>query len=85
MNVGVPQSQACLAFAEGDWKRAARLFEPILPEIARGGGSDEQRGVFSQSYLMSLIQSGERAAARHLLNGWIGSRTPIALERHWRR
>ncbi len=83
LKVGVPQSQACLAFAEGDWKRAGRQFEPILAEIACGGGSDEQRGVFSQSYLMSLIRSGERAAAHRLLDRWIGSRAPIPLEQHW--
>ncbi len=83
LEVGLPQSQACLAFAEGDWKRAARLFESILPEIARGGGSDEQRGVFSQSYLISLIRSGARDGARSLLDSWMGSRAPIPLERHW--
>ena len=83
LKVGLPQAQACLAFAEGDWKTAARLFEPILAEIACGGGSDEQRGVFSQSYLMSLLKSGARADARNLLKGWIGSRVPIPLEEHW--
>jgi tetratricopeptide (TPR) repeat protein len=83
LRVGLPQAQACLAFAEGDWQRAARLFEAILPDIARGGGSDEQRGVFSQSYLLSLIRGGERAGARRLLDSWVGSRAPIALEQHW--
>ena len=78
-----PQAQACLAFAEGHWGQAARLFEPILPEIACAGGSDEQRGVFSQSYLMSLIRSGECAAARSLLDREIGARAPIPLEQHW--
>jgi tetratricopeptide (TPR) repeat protein len=81
--VGLTQAQACLAFAEDDWQTAARLFQAILPEIACGGGSDEQRGVFSQSYLMSLTKSGVRAGARSLLQGWIGSRTPIPLEEHW--
>jgi hypothetical protein len=79
----LPQAQTCLAFAEGNWMRAARLFEAMLPEIACGGGSDEERGVFSQSYLMSLIKCGEHADARKLLNGWIGSRVPVPLEQHW--
>jgi hypothetical protein len=83
LQVGIPQAQACLAFAEGDWTRAARLFESILAEIASGGGSDEQREVFSQSYLMSLIRSGDRSTARKLLDKWIGSRAPIPLEQHW--
>ncbi len=83
LKVGLPQSQACLAYAEGHWKDAACLFEPILSEIACAGGSDEQRGVFSQSYLMSLIKSGERASARRLLHQWIGRRAPIPLEQHW--
>ena len=83
LKVGLAQTQASLAFAEGDWVRAARLFEPILPDIACGGGSDEQRGVFSQSYLMSLIRSGERRRAAGLLRESIGSRAPVPLEQHW--
>jgi len=72
-----------LAFAEGDWTRAARLLEPILAEIPCGGGSDEQRGVLSQSYLMSLIRCRERATARKLRTGWIGSRVPVPIEHYW--
>jgi tetratricopeptide (TPR) repeat protein len=83
LGVGLPQAQACLAFAEGDWGRAARLFDAILPDLACGGGSDEQRGVFAQSYLLSLIRGGERSRARDLLGRWLGSRSPIPLEQHW--
>jgi len=83
LEVGVPAVRASLAFAEGDWKRAAEMFEPILGEIWRGGGSDEQRGVFSQSYLVSLIRQGTKARASEVLREWIGSRKPIPVEQQW--
>ncbi len=80
--IGLAQVQASLAFAQGDWARSAQLFESVLPEIACGGGSDEQRGVFSQSYLLSLIGLREPRAGA-LLRQWIGSRTPLPLEQRW--
>ncbi|HXW84841.1 MAG TPA: hypothetical protein VEJ86_10585, partial [Candidatus Binataceae bacterium] len=83
LEVGVPEARASLAFAEGDCTRAAELFEPILDEIWRGGGSDEQRGVFAQSYLVSLIRQGANARASSVLRDWLGSRTPIPVEQHW--
>lgn len=74
---------ATLAYAEGRWNEAADGFGPLLERSGEGGGSDEQRGVFDQSYLLSLINGGRREEARDWLHGKIGSRGPSPLERHW--
>jgi len=81
--VGLGLARATQAYAEGRWDDAAAGFAPLLERSGEGGGSDEQRGVFDQSYLISLINGGEREQAREWLNGKIGPREPTPLEQHW--
>ena len=45
----------------------AHLLQPILDDVPCVGGSDEQRGVFAESHLVSLIRAGRRAEARTAL------------------
>jgi tetratricopeptide (TPR) repeat protein len=63
--VGVPLARGCVAYAERDFDRAAALLGPILSDVPCVGGSDEQRGVFDESFLVSLIGSGRKAEARN--------------------
>ena len=65
------------------WNEAAEGFAPLLERSGEGGGSDEQRGVFDQSYLISLVNGGERDRAREWLHGRIGAREPTPLQRYW--
>ncbi len=81
--VGSGLARATLAYAEGRWDEAADGFAPLLERSGEGGGSDEQRGVFDQSYLLSLINAKRRDDARGWLHEKIGSREPSPLERHW--
>ena len=81
--VGLGLARATLAYAGGRWDEAADGFGPLLECSGKGGGSDEQRGVFDQSYLLSLINGGRGAEAHGWLHGRIGSREPSPLERHW--
>jgi tetratricopeptide (TPR) repeat protein len=81
--VGVPLARGCVAFAAGDYDRAAALLQPILADVPCVGGSDEQRGVFPESHLLSLIRSGRKAEARAALHEHIAGRPETALERHW--
>jgi hypothetical protein len=60
-DVGVPLARGCVAFASGDYDRASAILHPLLADVACVGGSDEQRGVFAESHLVSLIRSGRRA------------------------
>jgi tetratricopeptide (TPR) repeat protein len=82
-DVGVPLARGCVAFAAGDYDRAVALLQPILADVPCGGGSDEQRGVFAESHLVSLIKAGRKTEARAALADHINDRPETALERHW--
>lgn len=82
-DIGLPLARGCVAFASGDYDRAIALLEPILDEVPCVGGSDEQRGVFAESHLVSLIKAGRRAEARAALAAHINGRPETALERRW--
>ena len=81
--VGVPLARGCVAFAAGDYERASTLLEPILAAVPCVGGSDEQRGVFGESHLVSLIRAGRRTEAHVALREHIARRPETALERRW--
>jgi hypothetical protein len=81
--VGLPLARGCVAFAAGDFDGAGALLEPILEEVPCVGGSDEQRGVFAESHLVSLINAGRKSEARAALAGHINGRPETALERRW--
>jgi len=81
--IGMPLARGCVAFAYGDWVSAASMLGPILPEVACCGGSDEQRGVFIQSHIVSLIRGKNRDAARGAVENYIADRPVTLLERHW--
>ncbi|HUA34138.1 MAG TPA: hypothetical protein VMA09_11070 [Candidatus Binataceae bacterium] len=81
--IGMPLARGCVAFAYGDWDFAAATLAPILPEVACAGGSDEQRGVFIQSHIVSLIRGKSSDSARNAIDSYIAGRPVTALERHW--
>ena len=64
--VGVPLARGCVAFAAGDYDRASRTAAANPGrDVPCVGGSDEQRGVFAESHLVSLIRKwpqGQRRA-----------------------
>ena len=82
-DVGVPLARGCVAFASGDYNRASALLQPILNDLACVGGSDEQRGVFAESHLVSLIKAGRKSEARTALIEHIARRPITAVERRW--
>ncbi|MGA8645058.1 hypothetical protein [Candidatus Binatus sp.] len=82
-DIGVPLARGCVAFASGHYDRASELLQPILNDVPCVGGSDEQRGVFAESHLVSLIRAGRKAEARAALADHIARRPETALERRW--
>jgi tetratricopeptide (TPR) repeat protein len=81
--VGLAEARGSVAFARGDYDHAAELLGPVLGEIAIGGGSDEQRGVFTESHFVSLIRSGRKHEAAQALNAYTEGRTSAPLHRRW--
>ncbi|WP_137176725.1 tetratricopeptide repeat protein [Roseomonas sp. AR75] len=72
--VGLPLAEGFLAFARGDYAKAAELIAPVRPRARAFGGSDAQRDVLSLTLLeaalrgknlgMAQVLAGERIAAK---------------------
>lgn len=82
--IGLKQARGSVAFARGDFDRAAALLGGALGDIACGGGSDEQRAVFAQSHFLSLSRAGLRQQAQHALHDYLAGRSSAALFQRWR-
>ncbi|HYL58179.1 MAG TPA: hypothetical protein VEU51_04865, partial [Candidatus Acidoferrales bacterium] len=82
-DVGVPLARGCVAYAARDYDRAAESIGPILSDVPCAGGSDEQRGVFTESFLVSLIGAARRGEARKALDDYVAGRPETALVRRW--
>jgi hypothetical protein len=84
--VGLPLIEAALAFAPRDHAAAARLLEPIAGDLWQAGGSDAQVDMFRQTYLVSLIETGERSAAGAFIAAAlvVPGTPPTPLQSHWR-
>ena len=82
--IGLKQARGSVAFARGDFDRAAALLGGALGDIACGGGSDEQRAVFAQSHFVSLSRAGLRQQAQQALHDYLAGRSSAALFQRWR-
>jgi hypothetical protein len=82
--IGLPLVRASVKYARGDYERCAELLDPILREVWRAGGSDEQRRVFLESHFLSLLKSGNRLQASRALEKLIGGRSATRRESLWR-
>jgi tetratricopeptide (TPR) repeat protein len=82
-DVGLAQARGTIAFARGDYDQAAALLGTALDNIARGGGSDEQRAVFPQSHFISLKRAGRTNEAREALSGYLADHPRNPLFNRW--
>src|SRR5215469_5671198 len=82
--IGLNQARGSVALARGDYERAAAMLGRALGDLACGGGSDEQRGVFAQSHFVSLGRAGLTQQAQQALHDYLVGRSPTALFQRWR-
>jgi tetratricopeptide (TPR) repeat protein len=68
-DVGLPAANAILAFAHGEYGRAADALVPVLDAIHRLGGSRAQREILQLTALEAAIRSGRGEVARRLVAG----------------
>jgi hypothetical protein len=76
-------ARAAQAFADGDYARCVSILEPILPEVARLGGSGAQRQVVEDTFILAAMRSGDSAKAAALLDKRL-HRRPSARDARWR-
>ncbi|HEY9735169.1 MAG TPA: tetratricopeptide repeat protein [Trichocoleus sp.] len=55
--VTVPAAQGLIAHAQGQWGSAAAYLKPVLPHLARLGGSHTQRRLFQQIYQQAVARA----------------------------
>ncbi len=65
--VGAPLVQGTLAFARGDHREAAALFNATRDQASRFGGSHAQRDIINLTLLASARRGGDDALLAHLL------------------
>ncbi|SHK59445.1 hypothetical protein SAMN05444159_3670 [Bradyrhizobium lablabi] len=60
--------RAARAFAEENYRTCAEILEPVAADVVRIGGSHAQREMIEDTLLIALMNSGEPAKARDLLD-----------------
>lgn len=56
------------AFARGDWSGAIEVFEPVMPEVVRIGGSRAQRDLVTNTLLAAYVHADRHDAAAAFLH-----------------
>jgi len=74
--------EGIVAFADGDYAAAADLIRPVLPEVIRVGGSNAQRELFEDTYIVACLRAGRDEAARERLTDRL-NRRPSERDRRW--
>jgi hypothetical protein len=71
--------EACARFGSGDQAGAAAIFEPVMADMTRIGGSDAQDDLFRQTFLRSLQAAGRKSDATSYFDRISGEkrRTPL--------
>lgn len=75
--------RAFRAFADGDHQTVVSTLTPLMPDVARIGGSHAQREVVEDTLLVSLMKSGDATAARARLDERL-HRRPSGRDERWR-
>ena len=78
-----PWSKAIYAFSNEDYQKAEKLIAPIIGKYTELGGSDAQTELFTQTYLLSLIRSGQQKAAKVFFKNHLSHYKNTALAEWW--
>jgi tetratricopeptide (TPR) repeat protein len=79
--IGLPTSQAIVAFGEGRWERVIELLAPIRRRFQVFGGSHAQRDVLQRTLLEAAIRGGRTDLARALVSERLAVRPSSAYAR----
>jgi hypothetical protein len=75
-------AEGLVAFAQSDYAAAADLIRPVLPEVIRVGGSNAQRELFEDTYIVACLRAGRDRDAREQLIDRL-ARRPSARDQRW--
>ncbi len=80
--VAVVTTTAVGAFADGDYARSADLLEPFLAQVVRVGGSNAQRQVIEDTFIVACLRSGRLERAADVLRARL-ARRPSRIDAGW--
>jgi hypothetical protein len=72
------------AFAEGDYAGAIHLFEPLMDDLVRIGGSHAQRELWEDTFIVACLRAGHGDKAAMLISARL-DRRPSARDETWAR
>jgi tetratricopeptide (TPR) repeat protein len=72
------------AFASGDNDGAVRIFEPLMPELVRIGGSHAQRELWEDTFIVACLRAGHGEKATRLIADRL-HRRPSRRDEAWSR
>ena len=75
--VMLPLVQGIGAFAQGEYREAARLLGPLQGELTRIGGSHAQREVFEDTILEACLRAEDLDMAEELLRSRLEQRPSV--------
>jgi hypothetical protein len=74
--------RALRAFADEEFAACTRELEPVLTDVVRLGGSHAQREIIEDTFIISLMKSGELSQARNMLDQRL-HRRPSPRDTRW--
>ncbi|HHW4983736.1 TPA: tetratricopeptide repeat protein, partial [Legionella anisa] len=79
-SVILPLSQGIHAFVNHDFQSACDLMAPCISRRTEIGGSDAQSEIIAQTYLLCLVHSNKKKAAKEFFNFHLAhyKETPLA-------
>lgn len=72
------------AFAAGDHESAARILEPLMPDLVRIGGSHAQRELWEDTFIVASLRAGQGHKAAGLISERL-HRRPSRRDEAWAR
>ena len=81
--ISKPFFNGCIAFVNGDYKRASEYLNPISEEVFCLGGSDAQDELFTQTYFVSLMKSGQQKLAMKYFRKHLSHYQNTPLGNYW--
>jgi len=80
-DVALPAAQAIVACNQGRHDDACDLLSPLLPQLARIGGSHAQRDIFVQAWIDAAFRARRLSALEHVLTERKNARPTVAAHR----
>jgi len=81
--ITLPFCEAIISFGKGDFQAAYDLLSPIISHYQEFGGSDAQTELFTQTYLICLLNLDKQREANEFFNRYLSHYKNTPLAEYW--